>query len=280
MLQFILVPNKKTLKTVKSVESYIEDYKALELHKIVDYDKFNLFAITAHSTQIEGSTLSFEETTLLIDEGITPKGKPLEHSLMVKDHHKALTLAIELGKKKSSVSIQSICELNAVAMSSTGKEYSTALGIVDSKKGELRKGAVMVQKRYFPAHDKLPRLLKTLSDQLNEKMSAKLSIRDKINLSYSAHFNLVSIHPHYDGNGRTSRLLMNQIQTRFDLPLSCVYNEDKLEYFEALEKSRETESLEPFTEFMDGQYKKYLSTEIERYKSQNNNKGMGMGFLF
>lgn len=263
---------------MKPIESCIDEYKSLKLHNVVDFDKFMEYAITAHSTQIEGSTLTIEEAGLLIDEGITPKGKPLEHSLMVKDHHLALKTAIKFGADKTNLSKKVICDLYGAVMKSTGQVYNTIFGEVDSTKGELRKGAVLVQRRYFPDYKKVPLMLDTLCKQLNEKMKQVLSRREQIDLSYSAHFNLVSIHPHYDGNGRTSRLLMNMIQSRYELPLSVVYMEDKLEYFNALENSRREESLVPFKDFMDKQYLKYLSNEIERYKSQN--RGKGMTFLF
>ncbi|MEQ6122049.1 Fic family protein [Reichenbachiella sp. MALMAid0571] len=264
---------------MKTVESYIEEYKGLELNEVVGYNKFNGYAITAHSTQIEGSTLSIEETSLLIDEGTTPKGKPLAHSLMVKDHHNALQMVLKFGKNSTPLNLKTICLINEAVMKNTGKKYNTALGTVDSSKGELRKGSILVQKRYFPAYNKVPDLLNKLCEQLSEKMSDKLSLREQINLSYSAHFNLVSIHPHYDGNGRTARLLMNMIQNSFDLLLSIVYNEDKLEYFNALEESRDSESLIPFYEFMDQQYIKYLSLEIDRFNNHMN-KGRGMTLLF
>lgn len=264
---------------MKTIESYIEEYKKLNLHDVVDYDKFNEFTITAHSTQIEGSTLTQEETALLLNEGITPKGKPLEHSLMVKDHHQALKLALELGRKRASFTTNSICEMNAAVMKNTGQIYNTALGTVDCSKGELRKGAVFVQKRYFPSHDKVPNLLKSLCSEVNDRLEGSLSLREQIDLSYSVHFNLVSIHPHYDGNGRTSRLLMNQLQSRFELPLSVVYKEDKQDYFNALEATREEESLKPFSVFMDGQYGKYLKEQIDLYKAQNK-KNKGMSFVF
>ncbi|MEM7108445.1 MAG: hypothetical protein AAF519_09485 [Bacteroidota bacterium] len=44
-------------------------------------------------------------------------------------------------------------------MKSTGQLYNTVLGTVDASKGELRKGAVSVQKRYFPAYKNVPHLL-------------------------------------------------------------------------------------------------------------------------
>jgi Fic family protein len=265
---------------MKTIESYIDEYKKLNLHDIVDYDKFNEFSVTAHSTQIEGSTLSQEEAALLLNEGITPKGKPLEHSLMVKDHHHALKLAIEFGRRQERVTIDSICALNAAIMKSTGQLYHTALGTVDSSKGELRKGAVFVQKRYFPSHEKVPDMIKTLCSEVNERLRSSLTLREQINLSYSVHFNLASIHPHYDGNGRTARLLMNQLQTMFEIPLSVVYKEDKQDYFNALEASREEQSLNSFSMFMDSQYSKYLKAQIDLYHIQNKNKDKGMSLLF
>ncbi|MEP5614093.1 MAG: Fic family protein [Cyclobacteriaceae bacterium] len=267
---------------MKSVEEYIEVYRSLKLDDVVNYNKFNEYVITAHSTQIEGSTLTDEETSLLIDEGITPKGKPLEHTLMVTDHHKALRFVLKVATDKIRINPELICNINAHVMASTGKTYNTVLGNVDSSKGELRKGQVYVSKRYFPDYQKVPQLLSELCESLREKMDKADSIKEKLYLSFSAHFNLVSIHPHYDGNGRTSRLLMNLIQRWFGLPLGMVHKEDKLEYFAALEDSREKEMIEPFNEFMESQYKKQLATEIEKYNTQvdKRDKGMGMNFLY
>jgi Fic family protein len=49
----------------------------------------------------------------------------------------------------------------------------------------------------------------------------------QLELSFAAHFNHVTIHPFYDSNGRTSRLLMNFIQQFSSLPLAIVFKEDK-----------------------------------------------------
>jgi len=50
-----------------------------------------------------------------------------------------------------------------------------------------------------------------LASSLNEKIKTVSTVQEKIEISFAAHFDLVSIHPFYDGNGRTSRLLMNYI---------------------------------------------------------------------
>lgn len=68
---------------------------------------------------------------VLINEGRTPKGKPLEESLMVVDHHAALLFTIENAKAKRTLSISLLQEINALVMKSTGKVYNTILGTVD-----------------------------------------------------------------------------------------------------------------------------------------------------
>ena len=103
-----------------------------------------------------------------------------------------------------------------------------------------------------------------------------------LNLSFDAQFDLLTIHPFYDGNGRTARLLMNYIQLVNDLPLSIVYKEDKAAYYQALVETREKEDIGIFRTFMAGQYKKYLEQEIEKHRTlqTSNRKGPGYSLVF
>ncbi|MEO6328536.1 MAG: hypothetical protein ABIO55_06380 [Ginsengibacter sp.] len=126
----------------QKIISLIVKYKKLELSKNIDYDKFNQYAITHHSSTIEGSTLTEIETRLLLDEGITPKGKPLLHSLMVQDHYHALLFMINAEKENKLVTAKFIQEINAAVMKQTGSVYQTVFGEIDSAKGKFRKGNV------------------------------------------------------------------------------------------------------------------------------------------
>jgi Fic family protein len=93
-------------------------------------------------------------------------------------------------------------------------------------------------------------------------------LTDIYDLAFDAHFKLVSIHPFADGNGRTSRLLMNYILAYHELPLAILYAEDKQNYYAALEKARreEPENLQPVRDFMYSQQCKFFGTEIAKYK--------------
>jgi Fic family protein len=260
----------------------ISEYKSLNLSQVIDFDKFNMYAIVHHSTTIEGSTLTEIETQLLLDENLTPKGKPLDHSLMVRDHYNALKFVLEAAAKKEPATVEFIQQINAFVMKSTGVIYETVFGQLDSTQGVFRKGSVRAGNSYFPSYDKVPAMMQKLTDQIKGDLNKSSSPLDDLNLSFDAHFGLVSIHPFYDGNGRTSRLLMNYIQQLRNLPLGIVFKEDKQDYFEALVKTREHEDISIFRAFMAQQYHKHLTAEINRYKEGLNppKKGKGYSFIF
>lgn len=256
-------------------------YNDLGIPGVLDHDRFNLIAIDHHSTRIEGSTLTEIETQVLINEGRTPNGKPLEESLMVTDHHAALLFTMENAKAKRSLSETLLQQINALVMKNTGKVYNTMLGTVDSATGAFRKGNVTAGVSYFPNFDKVERLTKDLVKKLNEAMEKPLSVAEQLNLSFDAHFNLVSIHPYYDGNGRASRLLMNYIQAYYKLPLAIVQSENKVAYIQALVDTRELQDIQIFRNFMAGEYAFLLGKEIEKFEEMKKpSKGGGFSFLF
>ena len=258
-----------------TLEHLLERYRAYELSKIIDYDKFSHYAITHHSTRIEGATLTEIETQLLLEDGLTPKGKPLEHSLMVQDHYQALLFVLQQAKAKTKLSVRFIQQINAYVMQHTGNTYNTVLGTVDASRGEFRKGNVTAGGNYFVNYDKVEPLTNQLADELCNAMSDAMTVAAQLELSFAAHFNLVTIHPFYDGNGRSSRLLMNFIQAWYQLPLALVFSEDRSDYFNALQEARALEKAEVFYRFMYGQYEKYLSLEIEKYEAMLNDRSPG-----
>ena len=163
----------------------LENFKSLHLSNNIDFDKFNQYSITHHSSTIEGSTLTEIETQLLLDEGITPKGKPLLHSLMVQDHYHALLFIIDAVRAKKNISPEFVQQLNAMVMKQTGKIYNTVFGELDSSKGVFRKGNVSAGNAYFVGYDKVEGLVKKLCDKINEKLHEKNTIQ-QLNIAFDA----------------------------------------------------------------------------------------------
>ncbi|MHA4811317.1 Fic family protein [Flavitalea flava] len=227
-------------------------FKELNLQDVLDHEKFNEYSIVHHSSSIEGSTLTEVETRLLLEEDITPKGKPLMHSLMVKDHYAALRYVLDAAAVKRAITVDFIQHINALVMKNTGSVYNYTTQLVK---------------------------------RLEENLPNVKSDEEQLKLSFTAHFDLVSIHPFYDGNGRTSRLLMNYIQAYHGLPLAIVFKEDKTDYYVALQETRKQEDIQIFYTFMFEQYIKHLEQEISTYSqamSPKNEpkKGKGNGYSF
>lgn len=201
-----------------------------------------------------------EEARLLLAANIAPEGKSINHVMMVKDHNNALNYILETATLRKPITVELIRFINALVMKNTGSIYNTSLGEVNASNGEFRKGNVSAGGSYFPSYDKVERLLKELVLSLQEtiQMISPTDTEKQLNLSFTAHYTLVSIHPFYDGNGRTSRLLMNYIQAYYGLPLGTVFLEDKQEYFTALRKSKSENSIDWISAFMHKEYEKSL----------------------
>lgn len=236
---------------------------------VINFDKLALYISTFHSTSIEGSTLTENEVINLLTLNKTAPKKPFEHHLMVSDYYNAMNFVLGDAKRKKGLSEHLIKEIGALVKKNTGSLVNTALGEYDTSKGEYRLSGVYAGKRQFPDSKKVPKLMKELIENINNELSTITTNEDKLKLSFRIHFEFVTIHPFGDGNGRTARLLMNYIQSYYELPISLVYKQDKMKYVEALEKAREKEDLEPFYKFMFKQYEKFLKQEIKLLKPKS-----------
>jgi Fic family protein len=179
---------------------------------------------------------------------------------MVKDHYEALQFVLKSADDKKPITTELIQEINARVMKNTGGIYNTVFGEIDASKGMFRKGNVSAGGRYFLNYDKVAAHTRNLAQQLDKKLPNVQDEKEQLKLSFAAHFDLVSIHPFYDGNGRTSRLLMNYIQAYYGLPLAVVFVEDKQEYYRVLQEATKQEDRKIFDAFMFEQYKKTTSS--------------------
>ncbi|GHT15535.1 cell filamentation protein Fic [Bacteroidia bacterium] len=268
----------KQTKIWQSIEAELNLFNELKLEDVVDYKKFYLYSIITHSTAIEGSTLTEPETKLLFDDGITANGKPLVHHLMNEDLKNAYVFASLKAAEKSPVTTGFLQELNALVLKSTGSPTQVLGGAFDSSKGEFRLCGVTagLGGESYMNYLKVPTKVAELCEELNKRLDVK-ELSAIYNLSFDAHLNLVTIHPWVDGNGRTSRLLMNYIQFYRQVFPVKIYHEDKADYIAALIESRKKEDNSPFREFMAQQLLKTLKEETTTYK-QSQNKAFS--FLF
>lgn len=257
------------MQDIDNFLSLLNKFENLNIKDSIDFEKMNDVLISHHSTAIEGSTLTEEETRLLLLEGLAAKGKPLVEQNMVADHHKALLKTLEFAREKKTVTPEVIRYLSSLLMKNTGGEINTMAGSYDSSKGDFRLSEVHVGARYFTSYQKVPDEVCKLCTNITGRIDNVKSPKEIYDLSFDAHFGLVSIHPFADGNGRVSRLLMNYILEYHKQPLALIFKEDKIDYYNALEESRKEESIQPFRDFMYSQQEKYFSIEIDKFTKGN-----------
>lgn len=259
------------------------NYISLIASDTFDFDKFNEYAIVHHSNAIEGSTLTKEETFLLLEEKLTPKNKPLAYSLMAVDHLNALKYVIALADSKKPLNEENIKHISSLIMKQTGAEVSALGGNFDSSKGDFRKVTVRAGTTTFMDYNKVPARVNELLNYINTNIKQVKGFQKINDLAFDAHFQMVSIHPFADGNGRISRLIMNYVQQYHKMPLTAIYLENKQEYFNALQETRKKEDITIFRKFMFSQTKKYLLEKVKELTENQTIKksnGNGMSFLF
>lgn len=263
----------------QEIEELYQEFQQLGISQSVDYEKYYLYSLIAHSTAIEGSTLTEIDAQLLFDEGVTAKGKPLVYHLMNEDLKKAYELAKEEAQCNTAITPAFLQKLNATLMRTTGGVHSTMGGSFDSPKGEFRLCSVTagVGGRSYMNYQKVPAKIEEFCSILQERQNVAHTLREQYELSFNAHLNLVTIHPWVDGNGRSARLLMNYIQFCYRLFPAKIFKEDRADYILALQRSQDDETNQPFLDFMAAQLGKSLSLEIERY---NVSRKRGFSFMF
>lgn len=243
--------------------SLIQQHKELGISEQIDYEKFYLYSIITHSTAIEGSTVTELEAQLLFDEGITSQKRTLVEQLMNLDLKTAYDYGMKWIKHHEAITVNWLITLASKVMARTGSEYHSLGGDFSAAKGELRKLNVTAGfgGKSYMSYLKVPSRLEAFCEELNKRRMAidKTDIAAIYELSFWAHFELVSIHPWADGNGRTCRLLMNLLQIEYGVLPTKVLREDKAEYIQALIDTRENEDIQIFLDCMTQLHCKHLN---------------------
>ncbi len=191
--------------------------------------------LTYTSNALEGNTLTLRETAEVIEHGITVGGKPLRDYLEAVDHYDAVLWMRELAEAKAPLSEGTVRELHRRIVARSQPE----IGGVYSPHPRRIAGSRAV----FPNPIKIPQLMRDFGDWLSQTGPGPA-------VSFDAHFRLSAIHPFSDGNGRTSRLLMNLMLLRGGYPPIAIRLTDRKIYLDALEYASLRDDLQPFQNFL------------------------------
>ncbi len=180
---------------------------------------------TYNSNSIEGNTLTLKETQMVLQDGITIKGKSLKEHFEAHNHEKALDYLYMLVNDDYELRSIDILSLHGLVLRSIKDDFA----------GRIRNGGVRILGANFvpPNANKVSDLFDELIAFVNEN---PLGLNDIV-LATIFHHKFAWIHPFFDGNGRTTRLAMNLLLMRKGFPPAIILKNDRKKYYEALNQA-------------------------------------------
>jgi len=177
---------------------------------------------TYHSNAIEGNTLSLKETKVVL-EGITVGGKTMREHFEAINHREAIFFVEDLVRKNEPFSEGQIKSIHQLILKN----------IDDKNAGVYRKTNVIISGVEHVPPDAL-HVESEMNRFINWYQTEGASFHP-VERAARVHADCVKIHPFVDGNGRTSRLLMNLELMKSGFPPVVLPVEKRLEYYEALD---------------------------------------------
>lgn len=203
---------------------------------------------TYNSNGIEGNTLTLRETQVVL-EGITVGGKSIKEHLEAINHEKAILFLDDLVKDNEPISEWNIKNIHQLILKDIDNENAGRY----RKENVTIKGATHIPPDYLKVPELMEKLILTYNtwNEYHPIIQAAL-----------LHGELVKIHPFVDGNGRTSRLLMNLVLMNNGYNPVIIKKESRLKYYEALDKAHTTGDYTDFVKLVNKleieMLKKYL----------------------
>lgn len=192
---------------------------------------------TYNSNAIEGNTLTLSETKVVL-EGITIGGKSIVEHLEAINHKEAILFLEKLIGSNESLSEWNIKSIHGLILKEIDNQnagkYRTENVVIG--------GAVHIP----PKHYEIDLLMQNLIREYREEWQSFHPVVRATLL----HGEFVKIHPFIDGNGRTSRLLLNFELMKNGYTPIIIKKENRSRYYEVLDYAHTTMDYQLFLEFV------------------------------
>jgi Fic family protein/plasmid maintenance system antidote protein VapI len=254
------VAKNSSIKQSKKLESILVQIDVLKdkLDKLRHFDSYRIaqaleLEYTFESNRIEGNTMTLRETDLVINEGLTISGKSMREHLEAINHQEAIAYIKELMNKNTSLIEREVLSIHNLILR----------GIHPEDAGRYRKVQVMIKgSAHMPPQPFL--VAKEMEDYFIWYEANKKKLHPIV-LAAEMHERLVTIHPFIDGNGRTSRLVMNLILLQHGYVIANIKGDydSRMRYYQALETAQTQNNKEDFILFVAQMEKESLERYLE-----------------
>lgn len=228
------------LSSILKKKEQLDAARPLPKHTLRTLQEKLFLEWTYNSNAIEGNTLTLNETKVVL-EGITVGGKTLREHLEVINHRDAIRYIEEIISDQEPLSEWQIKNIHRLVLK----------GIDDSYAGVYREEQVFISGAAHipPAGFLIKEEMENMMDWYRDEGSHINAIERGAML----HVIFVGIHPFIDGNGRTARLLLNLELMKAGNPPVIIKVENRLAYYEALDKAHTTKDYRDFIALVEAE---------------------------
>jgi len=230
----IISYNLKTLlDEIDALKATLNKFSELNSLRIVQALELEY---TYESNRIEGNTLTLQETNLVINEGLTISGKSMREHLEAINHLEAIAYIKQLIERSFSLNERELLSVHNLILR----------GIIPEDAGRYRRVQVRIKdSNHMPSQPHL--IPKQMEDYFHWMEENKNKLHPVI-LAAEMHERLATIHPFIDGNGRTSRLIMNLILLQNGYVIANIKGdyETRMKYYQSLETAQTSGNKEDF----------------------------------
>jgi Fic family protein len=226
--------------------NYLEDF--IEIDKVQEqiaaYGKFSVDQLNQinfqfklnwnyYSNRMEGNTLTISETRAVMANNLQVRNKTFKEVAEMNQHNRAIEEAIKIGKSELKLSEKRIKEIHQAIMYEDDENLKSQIGQWKQINNQIinSKGEKFDFTNYRDVPDAIHTLLNNTNSDIDKITTTNKLAKHPIQVALDFHIDFLTIHPFYDGNGRTARILSNLILISFGYPPFWITDENKAKYY-------------------------------------------------
>ncbi|EPJ44127.1 MAG: hypothetical protein OFPII_37010 [Osedax symbiont Rs1] len=261
---------------LSEMKACLDSFRPLNPSMLKNYNDILDVRYTYESNGIEGNTLTLSETSQFLNTGLTIGGKPLNDHLEVINHQEAIHYIREIAKNEKPLSERVIQNVHSLILK----------GIQEQDAGQYRKQPVFIIQQDGNRHEfPQPFIVSKLMEDFFIFFNDNKETVHPVEMAAHLHQKLVNIHPFIDGNGRTSRLIMNLYLFQAGYPIAMIESEatKRNEYYNHLADYQGViggGDSNPFQLFIAQKIKESLIDQLNFFAQDGTDDGKEKGFMF
>lgn len=213
------------MERIRDKKSRLDQLRPLPSYAVQSIKESMTLEWTYNSNSIEGNTLTLQETKMVIEEGFTIKGKPLREHFEALNHQDAIDYVESLISDHYALNTADVLKIHHLVLQRIEKDFA----------GRFRTSGVRISGANFVPPNAL-----RVSDFMDELIEfANNDAVDILLRAFIFHHRFVWIHPFFDGNGRTVRLLFNLLLMKEGFPPAIILKNDRAKYYDALNRANQ-----------------------------------------